>query len=64
MKSPKILFIGISLMKRVTFVTCVIFFQGMGYGLWIQDARSIQDWLDRVGYLCGRRRPAGNVVDE
>ena len=51
-------------MKRVTFVTCVIFFQGMGYGLWIQDARFIQDWLDRVGYLCGRRRPAGNVVDE
>ena len=51
-------------MKRVTFVTCVIFFQGMGYGLRIQDARSIQDWLDRVGYLCGRRRPAGNVVDE
>ena len=40
------------------------FFLGMGYGLRIQDARSIQDWLDRVGYLCGRRRPAGNVVDE
>ena len=39
LESPEILSFGISLMKRVTFITCVIFFKAwdMGYGFKMPD---------------------------